>query len=336
MTEDGFEIEYLKVSAVLLDYGCMVGPYILGGEWQALRDYCAALRAVPPASDAERKAAERQLDELLTSCAYNPNYRAFYVHRALTMPHLRDFSHLIERGVLHYFKQDYLSCMLCLIPAVEGVLRSYAASLGSTETSFASLASMLRKGKPETRPGVHKAYGEALSSFLERWLYKPTKHADFGLSHLNRHYALHALGGESFYRATDCNRLLLFFDVFADLLTLEGHGEKHTWIPDGIPEMDRRYEQYKALIIEAETNLDARLKEEGILREHSRFVPEAHPLRFGEIMARWEKTMGIDEAARRVRSSPTPTHGSRRSRSTVLRSLAGRVLLAAARRVSKE
>lgn len=289
-----FEAEYQAVSGVLLDYGCMVAPYILGAEWKALSEYCAEVRRTAPTSDVERANVERQLDEMLTSCVYHPNYRAFYVHRMLTLPHLSEFSHFIERAVLHYFKQDYLSCMLCLLPTAEGALRSYAGwTWGTPDPSTAMLAQKLRNGVATTYPHRHALYAESMASFLDRWLYRKTKAADFKLSYLNRHYALHGLGTESFYRVTDCHRLLLFFDLFADLLTLEGHGAKHAMIPAGIAEMDCRRGHYEALIAE-ETNLRAsREAEDSLLREHSRYRPEPNPPRMEEIVLRWARTMGL-------------------------------------------
>lgn len=63
-----------------------------------------------------------------------------------------------------------------------------------------------------------QAYAEAIASFHERWFWRNTDKADFSLSHLNRHYALHSLGTNTFYRAIDCHRLFLYFDTFADML----------------------------------------------------------------------------------------------------------------------
>jgi hypothetical protein len=297
-TEDAmdrsFETQYQEASRVLLEYGCMVAPYILGGEWNALLKVCTEIRRAPPTSEVERAKVERQLDELLTGCVYHPNYRAFYVHRMLTLPHLSDFSHFIERAVLHYFKQDYLSCMLCLLPAAEGALRSYSGwTWGTPDPSCAMLAERLRAGVATTYPQRHTLYAESMAGFLDRWLYRTTKKADFTLSYLNRHYALHGLGTESFYRVTDCHRLLLFFDLFADLLTLEGHGEKHAMIPDGIEEMDRRRAHYEVLVAESATLRSSREAEETLLREHPRYRAELNPPRMEEIVLRWARTMGL-------------------------------------------
>lgn len=291
---DEFENQYREVSGVLLEYGCMVAPYLLGGEWNALRAECARIRASPPSTADERARVERVLDEHLTGSVYHPNYRAFYVHRAITLPHLKEVSHCIERAVLHYFKGDYLSCMLCLLPAVEGALRSYAGwAFGAPDPSFRQLTAALRAGVAESYPERHALYGSALAEFLDRWLYRRTANADLELSFLNRHYALHGLGPESFYRATDCHRLILFFDVFADLLTLEGHGPKHVFLPHGIDEMDRRREHYQRLVTPRAKVAELIAVDEKLMREHSRFVAEARPPRLEQVVGRWAAFMGM-------------------------------------------
>jgi hypothetical protein len=282
-----FETEYAEISETLRQYGFMVGPYILGGEFRALRDFCRSVRAKAPQSDADRTSTERSLDELLTSCVFNPNYRSFYVVRSISLPHLCEFSHLIERGVLHYYREDYLSCVLCLVPAVEGVLRSYT---GLPDPSYGELVQKLRQGTATTYPGRYLLYVDAVAIFLDRWLYKRTDRADFRLSHLNRHYVLHALGSENFYRVTDCHRLLLFFDVFADLLTLEGHGPKYAMIPSGNPEMDRRRERYSKLI-DPSAACEDRKVDESLLREHSRYVVEQRSVRLIEVVERFARVI---------------------------------------------
>ncbi len=294
-TESTYEQNYREVSDVLLEYGCMITPYMLGGEMDALISACRRVKSTPPASDEDRATVERELHDLLTNCVFHPNYRAFYVFRAMSLPHLREFSHIIERAVFHYFKQDFLSCALCLIPAVEGVLRSYAGwSFGApTDPKLSDLKERLRRGSPESYPERHTLYAEALVRFLERWLWRPTKSADFSLSYLNRHYALHALGDRTFYRAVDCHRLLLFFDLFADLLTLEGHGEKYVFLPVHEDGMNRRRAYYQRLIMSDVGISDVRNIEEQFLREHQGFVPEVHPLRLEEILERWARIMGL-------------------------------------------
>jgi hypothetical protein len=294
MDQDPFVTEYRAVSTVLLEYGCMVAPNILGGEWRVLRECCDAVRRTPPPTPEARAQVERQIDELLTNCAYHPNYRAFGVYRAMTLPHLKEVSHLIERGVIHYFKQDFLSCTLCLLPAVEGVLRSrLGPSLGGPRVKFEHLVACVHGGAPKAVPDRHGAYADAITAFLDRWLYRATKDANFELSFLNRHYALHALGGESFYRATDCHRLLLFFDVFADLLNMEGHGEPEVFLPDHIDEMNRRRDHYEKLVTGAISLAEVRTTEDALLREHLRFVPEERPPVLEEVVMRWAQSMRL-------------------------------------------
>ena len=208
---DEYAVEYRQLSELLMKYGGVVAPFILGGEWAALSAFAATVAEAPPADDAARAAVEKRFDELLENTAFHPNYRAQLVHRSISLPHMSRCSHLIERAVLHYYKGDFLSCVLVLLPAVEGVLRSYVGwSLGDQEPSWPAVRERLRGAAAETYPERRQAYVEALCAFHERWFWQRTAEADFRLSYLNRHYALHSLGTECFYRATDCHRLFLY------------------------------------------------------------------------------------------------------------------------------
>jgi len=123
---DEHAVEYRQLSIVLMEYGGMVAPFMFGGEWNALTDFASSVVASPPTDDASRQAVEKRFDEFLENPAFHPEYRAHLVYRSISLPHLCKCSHPIERAILHYYKSDFLSCVLVLLPAVEGVLRSYA------------------------------------------------------------------------------------------------------------------------------------------------------------------------------------------------------------------
>jgi len=277
---DPFEVVYEDINNFLLDYGWMVGPSILGGEFDRLKRYCDKTRKSPPTDATSRLHVERELNAMMLNITFHPNYRAAYVYRAKRTIHLVDFSHFIERAVLHYYKGDYLSCALCLLPAAEGVLRShYAASpSASQDTSFKRLSEFL-SASPGQNPNNQRRdmYGRILSRFLSRWLYSKTQSADFAFSYLNRHYVLHGLGVESFYRAADCHRLFLFFDIYTDLLGEESGQHDGPFLPHG-PDIDIRVKLYRQLLSSKEMALSQVHEQESLLmQEHPNFKCETDP-----------------------------------------------------------
>jgi hypothetical protein len=297
-----YDAEYRRVAAVLMDYGGIVAPVMLGGEWQALLTLTDEVLKSPPTDDQGRREVERKFDELVGNPAFHPNYRAHLTSRATTLPHLSRCSHLVERAVLHYYKGDFLSCVLVLLPAVEGTLRSYMGLAESDPSiNWKQVRDALQAGTPETHPQRRAMYADALSAFHERWFWARTSTADFSLSYLNRHYALHAIGTGSYYRATDCHRLFLYFDTFADMLMLEGHGPKHVFLPES-PEVRRRRDYYFSLLLHPPSLPIVQKVEAQLLAEHPNFVPEERPPSVSEMFSRFARVMGMaDPPARRKR-----------------------------------
>ncbi|WP_437649825.1 hypothetical protein [Sorangium sp. So ce362] len=303
---DEYASEYRTVSKFLMEYGGLVAPFLLGGEWNALAAYCKSVQAKPPSSPAEVAAVERKVDEILVAHIYHPNFRAFYVYRASQLPHIRAFSHLVERGVLHYLKHDFVSCVLTLLPAVEGTLRSYCGwSFGDKDIKSPEIRRLLRSGKPKYEPSLHAAYASALADFHEKWLWTNTDRANFGLSYLNRHYALHGLGTSSYYRVEDCHRLILFFELVIELLTLEGHDEPYIFIPAHIDQINRRRDYYEKVIMRDTGIVDAIAVEESFMREHPHYAVEMRPPNEEEIVVRWAQIMGLSDGPKTAQR-PTP------------------------------
>ncbi|MGK3988214.1 hypothetical protein WME99_34550 [Sorangium sp. So ce136] len=306
---DEYASEYRVVSKFLMDYGGLVSPFLLGGEWNALSKYCKSVLANPPSTPADTAAVERAVDEILVSGIYHPNHRAFYVYRSLQLPHLREFSHAVERGVLHYLKHDFMSCVLTLLPAAEGTLRSYCGwSLGDKDIKSPEIRRRLRSGKPKYSPDIHAAYVSALADFHERWLWTPTDRADFRLSHLNRHYALHGLGASSYYRVEDCHRLILFFDLIVEVLALEGHGELYVFMPSDVEQINRRRDYYERVVARDIGIKDAIDVEESLMREHPRYAVELRPPNEEEIVVRWAKIMGLADGPKTAQRPNPPSY----------------------------
>ena len=273
-----FDQKYQTIATILMEYGGLVSPALIGAEWAQLSAYCAEVSATPPRTDAERAVVESTLNDILTDSVFHPNYRAHYVNQARELPHLEAFSHYIERATFQYYKHDFLGCVLCLIPAVEGTLRSYCGwAMGTPDPTPQLIRGALRNGQATRGKSRRDLYAESLASFHERWFWTKTTHADFRLSHLNRHYALHGLGKESFYRSTDCNRLFLFFILFAELLMLESNRRPHVFLPVEDPPVARRREYYLKLIQENPTKREMFTMEEALLAEHKHYVADTNP-----------------------------------------------------------
>jgi hypothetical protein len=302
---NSFEDDYELLSGVFLTHaGCLLSPWFLGGQWDILRAECAKIIATPPKTIDERAAVERRLHEIVILHVYNPNVRAFEVHRAQSLPHLREFSHLLERSVFHYMKGDFLSTILVGLPAVEGMLRSYCGwQSNQPPLSKAAIKERLQAAQPKTDPAGHSLYSRRLIEFHDKWLWSGTSQADFGLSFLNRHYVLHGLGQGRYYRAFDCNRLLLFFDLFAEIVAHE-QGYDDCFIPTGVAAIDQRREYYGRLSaqtspIRSFLKIDPLMVHEAadieqrFLSEHQNYYTEQDPIVLEQVLTRFSDVMGL-------------------------------------------
>jgi hypothetical protein len=286
--EKKYVAEYKELATFLMEYGGVVSPNLMGLVWKQLQEYREQVVKRPPSTDQERAQVERDVDLILVLHASSPAYRAQLIFQALHQPQLQVCSHLIELATFHYYKADYLSCALVLLPAVEAMLRAY---VGSTEWGgklVRSANARLRVAPPEFEgySGRRSAYAESIVEFNDRWLWKSTRDADFRLSRLNRHHALHALGPESFYRARDCHRLFLYLETFSEMLVFEGSGPKDVFVPLEEPVLERRHEYYVRLVENPPSLVEACQVETSLLSEHPFFSKETDMPRLTGMMSR--------------------------------------------------
>lgn len=274
-----FVTEFKEVSSVLIDYGWILSPYMTGGEFDKVITYCTKIKENSPETKKKRKEIEDHINQILGSIIFHPNYRAFFVYRSKELLHIKKYSHYIERAMFHYYKKDFFSCVLCLLPAIEGVLLSYYGwnSLSDRKPNLTQLIEKIEKSEIETElQDRYLMYRTSLVQFLKKWIFIKTSDADFSLSFLNRHYVLHGMGNESFYTSSDCHRLILFFDLLIELLSLE-EKKYYIFIPDNKIEINLRRDYYLALI-EDNLSINSMYRfEETFLKQNENFKADENP-----------------------------------------------------------
>lgn len=274
-----FEVQYAeqvnRVNRFLLQYGLAVAPhFIIAADFNKLDAYCQGVTAKAPQ---DRKTVHDEIRKHLAPYAFLPHGRACAIYRITQLPHLRLFGHLIERGVLHYYKQDFLSSVLTMLPAIEGVLRAHL-NYPEGKSSFKEIITLLQQtgsSADEFLRRRHPLYRDILVDVLDTWIYRPTGLADFDLSHLNRHYALHGLGQGNYYSRPDCERLFLLFDLYAETLVCETGVGYANFLPGAgqNPFVDARMAHYIALLTENPPLNHVIRVEEGFMRDHAGYVP---------------------------------------------------------------
>jgi hypothetical protein len=235
-----------------LDYGCFFAvTWLQGSHVDGIRAYIHDPQRL--SDTPEQKYAV--INDWFTAIGYHSFSRAHFAYRAQRTPHIREFSHHLERAPLLYYKGDFVSAIQVLMPAVEGSLRSYVgADATKIGMKFVDLIPQVNRvlAFPEFDQR-HAVYKEMLERFLKEWFFANTSHPGLATipSKMNRNYMAHLLGSDSFYQPADCNRLFAFFDILLEIITFEEKStETFIYMPrDGIPEVTKRQKYYNELIL---------------------------------------------------------------------------------------
>ena len=269
--------EYPALTPVLMDYGWFVAPYINGGEHERIKTLVTYIQANPPSDGAAKHAIEDKIHKEFLDVAFSAQVRARYVWLALRTPHISDYSHLYESAVLAYYKREYAAAVCLLLVALEGVLLSINGwrvgqpnkpSFPKLKATIANLT--LANINPEMN-AVQSAFRDALSAFIDRWIYAHTSNADFTLSVLNRHYVLHGMDAGNFYRPHDFHRLLLGFDLLIDLIAMI-NGTYRVMVEADIDKYEERRKFYDQLRSGALQVGFAGDREQELLGQHPNYV----------------------------------------------------------------
>lgn len=282
--------QFSKVVEILLDYGWVLTPFIIGGDFQKIQRLISTIEG-KVLSDGEKDSFKKELYVLLTDITFSVSTRSFFVFRAKEVKHIQSFSHHIERALLHYYNNDYFSTVLCLLPAIEGSLLSYYGwEFGTTrKPSISMLIKEIEKCKVATyHPKKYKMYSGFISHFLKRWIFSDTSTADITFSYLNRHYIMHGMGNNNYYSIADAQRLIMFFDLFIEFLSLEQR-INYNFIPDSGENdfIDSRNNYYFRLQTIEISRKEAMETEQKFMGQNVNYYPENNIPNFKDMILRF-------------------------------------------------
>ncbi|MEH6450390.1 MAG: hypothetical protein V7765_17095 [Oleispira sp.] len=139
----------------------------------------------------------------------------------------KDLSILIESATLSYYRENYISSFLTLVPAVEGVLLRWSGHKNSEKKpQFDDLRKFFKNSHRRNpfpgNPSFHEVHTIACDKIINEHLFKPSmsgeSHSDF-----NRHIAAHLLKEPTFATKDNCIRLFLLMDLMAEIFVYENN-----------------------------------------------------------------------------------------------------------------
>ena len=249
--EEDFIAQSRRINDYCLGYGCFFETaWMRGFETSRIDAYIS-----DPARSAEpRELVYKTINDWFTAMEYHPFERAHFIYRAQQTPKIREVSHYLDRGLIHYYKGDFFSAASVLIPAVEGLVRLYLNGANLIGTKLIDAIQKINVVIPHSHyHDRHAMYVAFLVRWLKDWFFSHTTSPQLGTipSNLNRNNVLHLFDSRPFYRPADCNRILSFFDIALEVLTIEEPVcEKFLSYPAAnIPEVNSRQEYFTGLML---------------------------------------------------------------------------------------
>lgn len=282
MIEQEFERKIREVNETLIEYGWVISPFMIGKDFDKIYKLVLKIKSNETPTKDEKEVYLKEINSVLTDIVFHPLFRAFFVYRAQELKHIKLFSHHLERAILHYYKNDYLSTVLCLLPAIEGCLLSYFGweYKKGRKPNINQLIVEIEKCRIPTYNPAYKIYSIILSKFLRTWIYSDTSTTDTTFSYLNRHYIMHGMGTGNYYSLSDAHRLIVFFDLLIEFLSIE-EKRMYAFIPENKQVTERS--QYYFRFIEKNIKRDEILTTESkLLSDNSNYIKE-------EIIPSWRE-----------------------------------------------
>ena len=174
---------------------------------------------------------EEKLLGLIENATIKPKIRAMQnVGRIRHFTAFKEFSLIIEAATLSYFRANYASAYLTLVPVIEGIILRWSGYFGSGEKPEFEVirrffnVSHTRQPCP-WNPLFHEVFSKACHKIINDHLYKPSGRGA-AYSEFNRHQASHLLRNAEFATRGNCIRLFLLLDTMAEIYLFE------TWCHD--------------------------------------------------------------------------------------------------------
>jgi len=169
---------------------------------------------------------EHKLIEIVENAVLDPRIRALQKKgRFEHFSAFKSFVHLIEAATICFYRENYLSSYMTLLPVAEGVILRWSGFSGQGgKPEFEEIRKFFSKSHTRQpcpgNPLFHEVFAKACDKIINEHLYKPSQrgvaHANF-----NRHLAAHLLNDSQFATKENCIRLFLLIDIMTELFHYE-------------------------------------------------------------------------------------------------------------------
>lgn len=174
----------------------------------------------------EMPSTETKMLYLIENITLEPKIRAQQnIGRIRQFDNFKEFAHLVEAATLCYFRGNYASSYLTLVPVIEGIILRWSGYQGlGKKPAFDEIRKFFRtfyiRQPCPANPLFHDIYCKACDKIINEHLYRPS-HNGTAYAEFNRHQASHLLRDTTFANRENCIRLFLLLDTMAQIYNYE-------------------------------------------------------------------------------------------------------------------
>jgi hypothetical protein len=173
---------------------------------------------------------EPELLEFVERLTMQPQFRARQKKgRFEIFPFFKPVHKLIDAATLCFYRKNYISCYMTLVPVIEGIMLRWLNYDGIFDKpDFEKLRRFFNNGyMRQPMPWniqFHEIFSQACGSLIGQHFFKPS---DKGDAHdlFNRHLAAHLLQDGTFATHANCLRLFMLLDAMSEIYFYESRGQ---------------------------------------------------------------------------------------------------------------
>lgn len=218
ITTSNAEIQtILRLNEILADYGLLLPTISTIAELKKIDALAVSL----PNSESE-------IFQIIGSITMHPKLRVLQKKgRFIHFDYFTTFSKLIDAATLSYYRTNFISCYLTLVPIIEGIIIRWMGYSPTDEKPKFEDIKIFFKNSEFRQPCpmsilFHQVYAKACDKILNEHFYKSStngnSYADF-----NRHVAAHLLNDNQFATKENCIRLFVLLDAMTEIYYYESH-----------------------------------------------------------------------------------------------------------------
>lgn len=208
-------VEILKINEELAGHALILPIFSTLGELANIKDLYLNLPST-----------EGQIFNIFEKVTMAPRLRMLQKKgRFEKFEYFKLFSQMIDAAVLCFYRSNFISCYLTLVPIIEGIIIRWMGFVENADKpDFEDIRNFFKKSAARqpcpTNILFHNIYTKACDKILNEHFYKPTSKG-FSYANFNRHVASHLLNNEQFATRENCLRLFILLDTMTEIYFYE-------------------------------------------------------------------------------------------------------------------